>query len=427
MRLELPLLQNWSCHNCGGCCRQHLIEVTDAERARILAQQWTPADGIPAGQPVLEWHSGPPWKKRYRLAHQPDGACVFLNDQGLCRIHAKFGEDAKPLPCRIYPYTFHPAGEKLTVSLRFSCPSVTGNRGRSVVQQRTELVELAQAAVPRGAEQLPPPRLSPGEQLDWPEFHRFVKALDESFRDESVPLLIRLLRILTWTGLAAESRFAGLPASRLTETLSLMRQAAAIAHPRVPVPEQPSYPARRNFRVLAAAYVRQDTVEQLSAGLRGRYRLLRVILRFLSGAGDLPAMQTDLPSVPFQALETPLLHMSRETEELFVRYFQVKTEGLHFCGRGFYNLSFTEGVANLVLVFPLTLWVARWIAVGRGETHPSTGDIARALNIVDHNHGFSGLLGQRQMQTRVRQLMDTGELATLCVWYAFPRAAVVPA
>src|SRR5947209_3715314 len=115
-RLELPVLQNWSCHNCGGCCKQHLIEVTDAERQRILDQNWTESDGVK--QPVLVRHSGPPWRKTYRLAHQAEGGCVFLDDRGLCRIHAKFGEGAKPLACRLYPYAFHPAGKSFAVSLR---------------------------------------------------------------------------------------------------------------------------------------------------------------------------------------------------------------------------------------------------------------------------------------------------------------------
>jgi lysine-N-methylase len=114
-----------------------LIELSEEERQRIVDQEWTSTDGIPAGQPVLEPHAGPPWKKRYRLAHRDDGACVFLNDDGLCRIHAKFGEAAKPLACRIYPYAFHPAGKKVTVSLRFSCPSVVSNRGKQVSQTET--------------------------------------------------------------------------------------------------------------------------------------------------------------------------------------------------------------------------------------------------------------------------------------------------
>ena len=82
VRLTLPVLQNWDCHNCGGCCRQHQIEITEAERQRIVDQKWTEADGIPAGDVIVRMGSwiGP---ARHRLAHQADGACVFLNEK-LC-------------------------------------------------------------------------------------------------------------------------------------------------------------------------------------------------------------------------------------------------------------------------------------------------------------------------------------------------------
>jgi lysine-N-methylase len=87
-------------------------------------------------------------RNRYRLAHQDDGACVFLDKKGLCRIHAKFGEPAKPLACRVYPYAVHPAGQQqLTVSLRFSCPSVVQNLGPAVASQRVELDQLSREIV----------------------------------------------------------------------------------------------------------------------------------------------------------------------------------------------------------------------------------------------------------------------------------------
>ncbi|HEX6985253.1 MAG TPA: YkgJ family cysteine cluster protein, partial [Planctomycetaceae bacterium] len=92
--LELPVLQRWGCHNCGGCCRRHLIEITDEERSRILSQGWEgdPAlAGVRTVVPLARWP-----KKRWRLNHTADGSCVFLDDRGLCRIHAKHGEAAKP-------------------------------------------------------------------------------------------------------------------------------------------------------------------------------------------------------------------------------------------------------------------------------------------------------------------------------------------
>ena len=137
LRLVLPVLQNWSCHNCSGCCRQHQIEITDVERQRIVDQKWTEADGVAPGKAVVRSGGGLFGPARYTLGHQPDGACVFLNENGLCRIHAKFGELGKPLACRVYPYAFHPAGKSVAVSLRFSCPSVVMNAGRPVSQQQS--------------------------------------------------------------------------------------------------------------------------------------------------------------------------------------------------------------------------------------------------------------------------------------------------
>ena len=113
--LQLPTIQNWSCHNCGGCCKQHVIEITEEEKQRIEGQGW---ETDPATRDVsVVLTEG----KTHRLAHQPDGGCVFLDDAGLCRIHAKYGESAKPLACRIYPYAFHPAGDD--ICLLYTSPS----------------------------------------------------------------------------------------------------------------------------------------------------------------------------------------------------------------------------------------------------------------------------------------------------------------
>ena len=49
--------------------------------------------------------------------------------------------------------------------------------------------------------------ISPGQQLDWPDFMRFVDALDATFAESDTPFLVKLLRGLYWTGLADEATF----------------------------------------------------------------------------------------------------------------------------------------------------------------------------------------------------------------------------
>lgn len=56
-----------------------------------------------------------------------DGACSFLGDDGLCRVHRRAGAMAKPRACRIYPSTFVDDGVAIRVSTGLECPCVFGS------------------------------------------------------------------------------------------------------------------------------------------------------------------------------------------------------------------------------------------------------------------------------------------------------------
>jgi lysine-N-methylase len=187
--LLLPVLQSWSCHNCGGCCREHEIGISTEEKRRIEQQNWSASDGITSDRPLFV-KTGAGW----RLSHQADGACVFLDDKGLCRIHAKYGEAAKPLACRTYPYALHPAASGIAVSLRFSCPSVVQNAGRTVTQQRAEIETLAREIVPKDAPTFSAPRLNSSLTLDWPQFQQILAWILRGLNDSSCQFATRLIR-----------------------------------------------------------------------------------------------------------------------------------------------------------------------------------------------------------------------------------------
>ena len=418
VRLSLPVLQNWDCHNCSGCCRQHQIEITDAERQRIVDQKWTEADGIPDGRTIVRmggWF-GPP---RHRLAHQADGACVFLNDAGLCRIHAKFGEMGKPLACRVYPYAFHPAGKTVAVSLRFSCPSVVKNAGRPLSQQQAEIRRIAEAVVPPGVSSMPAPAINAHGRVDWPDFHRFVAALDTTLAQVNDPLWHRLFQASAWTNLVGQSSFEKLRGDRIGDFLELILGASRVEISAVRAhPDYLTSVGRLYFRLLVAQYARKDTAADLSCGWLGRWRLLRAVWKFSRGKGDIPPLQDLFRPVPFATLEQSFGELTAEQDEIFTRYFRVKVQGLHFCGPAYYGVPFVEGFHSLALMFPVTMWIARWLAVGDGRTRLSTDDVTRALAIADHHHGFSPALGQSAARSRVRSLVQTGDLPRLVVRYA---------
>lgn len=417
--LELPTIQNWSCHSCSECCRQHGIFVTEEDKSRIERQKWTAADGIPEDQPLFVKEGGWGRKTWYRLA-QPHGACVFLDEQGLCRIHARYGEAAKPLACRIYPYAFHPAGNKVAVSLRFSCPSVVENRGRPVTGQRKELREYAGQVVPTNIREALPPGLTADTHPQWPDLLRFVNQLDVLLAAGDAPVLIRLLRALYWIGIIEESKFERLSGARLGEFLTLIARASVETFgPDAPVGEiaAPSRIGRSQFRLLAGQYARRDTYAS-DRSLRGRWRLLQTALALTRGRGMVPPVQECFRCVPFEALEQPLGSLPPEADELLTRYFRVKVQGLHFCGRAFYGVPFVEGFHSLALMYPVVLWIARWLAASDGRTSLSGADIVKAITIADHNHGYSPVFGTWGFRRRVRNLAQLGDVAKLCAWYS---------
>ena len=417
LRLILPVLQNWNCHHCSGCCRQHQIEITEVERQRIVDQKWTEADGVSPDKAIVRMGGffGAP---RYRLGHQPDGACAFLNEQGLCRIHAKFGEMGKPLACRVYPYAFHPAGKSVAVSLRFSCPSVVRNAGRPVSQQQSDIRQIADEVVPAGAATIKAPFIHSREQVDWPDFQRFVQALDATLDQPGVPIVDRLLQAFAWTSLAGQAVFEKLRGERIRDFLELIQEAAsAEASTMIQDSTDVTPVGRLYFRLLVAQYARKDTDANLREGLLGRWRLLRAAWKFSRGTGNAPPLQERFREVPFATLEQPFGELTAEQDEIFTRYFRVKIQGLHFCGPAYYDIPFVEGFQSLLLVLPVTLWIARWLAASDGRDRCSTEDVATALTIVDHHHGYSPALGQAAARSRVRSLAMSQDLPRLLLRY----------
>ncbi len=417
--LELPTIQNWSCHACGDCCRQHGIFVSDEDKARIEQQEWTAADGIPNEQPIFVKEGGLLGKSWYRLAQQSDGACVFLDEAGLCRVHAKYGEAAKPLACRIYPYAFHPAGSKVAVSVRFSCPSVVQNLGRAVTESRKVIRGYANQVVPENVRDAQPPELSPGTRLAWPALMQAVDVLDGLLAADDVCVLIRLLRVLYWVGLIEQSRFDKLDGERLSEFWELIAAAATEAFsPATPVENiaPPSRVGRSQFRLLAGQSARKDTYVS-ERSLSARWRLLQMALALTRGRGTLPPVQECFRAITFEKLEQPFGSLPAEAEELLTRYFRVKVQGMHFCGRAYYGVPFVEGVYSLVLVYPVVLWIARWLAASDERTSLTKDDIVKAITIADHNHGYSPAFGTWGFRRRVRNLAQLGDIAKLCAWY----------
>src|SRR5262245_11966521 len=176
--LSLPVVQNWDCRGTGTCCKEYRVTLSDEECRRIEGQNWDLADlGGYAPFKRIGWL----WGRQVQLNHRDDGSCVFLSPEGRCRIHERFGYEAKPLPCRLFPWVLVPAGDHWRVGVRYACPSAAASVGRSISEHLGQLNAFAEELATR--EKLTPrqdgalaapPRQDGGEKLDWPDTLRLV-------------------------------------------------------------------------------------------------------------------------------------------------------------------------------------------------------------------------------------------------------------
>jgi len=411
----LPVVegQRWSCHSCGLCCRTLVGHLTDEERWRLDEQGWGEELGVAPYVKV-----GRSWA----LNKQPDGACVFLDGENRCRIHAKFGETAKPLACRIFPFSVRPVRGAWQTSLRFDCPSVTASKGEPIDRHRGWLNELVQQ-IAHGKE--------PGE--DVADFHRGVRATVEELRT----LTARLWRWLSDRGLPVTDRLIG--AARLTETLhdanlkkvrgprfaellDLLLDALPRECAQRPAP--PTAKQRAMLRQYAFAHAEHVSLAEIRSGVGGRWakrwQQLRSAKRFLRGAGLVPNLPGFSAEVAFDAIEAVggAVERREEIEDLIRRYLMARIEGRTVFGRGFYGWSAFTGLGALWLSTAAAGWLARYHAAAEQRASVSFENFARALGIIDRAATRLPALGAVSERVRVSYLLADDGLARLISAYA---------
>lgn len=387
--------------------------MTKEERERILAQKWT---DLPCGDgSAAIINHGPRWARRYVLAHHDDGACVFLSPEGRCRIHERFGEQAKPLACRLYPFLLVPAGSTWRVGIRFACPTVAASQGRPIsahrdlVKQCAGLVEKSYGAPTA----LLPPRLQPGQAVTWEDIPAFIDTCSAILTESRGPLEHRLRHWLALARLCRQANFAQVKGPRLRELLRLLSMGAAAEILAAVDVRRPSWVGRVLFRQFLSLYSRQDRGPNRGGAQRSRVALLRAAWRFARGSGPVPQVHAALPGVSFEEVERLSRQPGSDDEAALLRYYRVKLESCQFFGSANFGLPFWEGLESLTLTYPVIAWLTQALASNSTGANP----VLQALSIADNNFGYNALLGTPRQRFTLRILSRRGELDRLVAWY----------
>jgi lysine-N-methylase len=410
---NLPVMQNWDCHGCSDCCRIEAV-ITEQERQRIEALDL-------ANDPEV---APRPWFARsalgsnqWRLAHRPDGGCVFLTAGNRCRLEERFGADVKPFVCRLFPFVLIPAGNHWRVGMRFSCPSAAANSGRPVADAEKELLQLSRLLeqhVGRSADSASPPLLAIGHQLSWPDACRVVDVLVEMVQDRGDRLERRLRICLALARVCGQTKLDALQGHKLSKFLQAVRNSLETDVPREPadVPPPDRLMGRVLFRVLLAIFARRDRAVHGASGIRRRLSRVLDGARFVRGRGPVPRVNESLRETSFAEVEQRTGTLP-EIDETLERYYMVKLNSLQFCGPPNFDLPLWEGLESLVLTLPMILWLARAL------THlPPVEAVQKAIEVVDDHFGGNPMLGFPHIRFLVRTLAERGELEKLVAWYS---------
>lgn len=419
---SLPVLQNWDCQGCSACCRHYQVSVSAEERKRIESQGWEndpELRGVPFFVRTGGWFS-----RSYRLNERADGACVFLGADNRCRIHSKHGSAAKPLACRIYPYSLVPAGDHWKLGLRFACPSAAQDRGRPLADHLGDAREyggMLEAEWGLADNLGPPPPLKGSQSVPWNDLFRIIAAISKALANPEDAMERRWRKVLFVASTLRKARFDGkgdpkkqVTGGRLSELLHILVEASEAETPSAEEAPEPSWVGRMVFRPLLALYARKDTGPDRGVAQSSFQGRLFSGMQFARGSGAVPRVHAEIPTATFADGEKPLGALSERSTTLLTRWARVKVESGQFCGPTNFGLGVWDGLETLAAAFAAAMWLARILSAGG---RPIDDAMTLAVQIVDDNFGFNKLLGSARQKVALRLLATRGELPKLVAWY----------
>jgi hypothetical protein len=350
--------------------------------------------------------------KKVRLTHQKDGCCIFQAGT-LCRIHKKFGYDAKPHICQLAPLQMVPHGKFTYVTLRRYCPSAAADDGLTVEEQLPAFRVIVQRndAEPKSP---PPPLLTRRIRRSWPDLLIATDALERFLLDDRYPLIRRLAHGIEFCNLLDRCNFRSFDRGRLIELVSLLEKSAvekagAWFQKRQP----PRKSTQRLFLQTLMESLRLHPTFPPEDSWRERWRLIHTAIAFHRGRGPIPSLRLPFPAMTFESLEEPLGPLPEDVLTPLTRYFESAVVSLRYAMFKARIWSVTDGFRALALTHPVAMWTLRYACGMKTPTHQ---DAIQVIMMLDRCETHAALVGSRH-RLRVRALSNNYQLLPLLAWY----------
>jgi lysine-N-methylase len=354
------------------------------EEEGLRSLDWSGRDAELAGVETVVTSELPGGRRVRRLARRADGSCVYLGADQLCTIHRHFGGDHKPLLCRLYPFAFHPVGDRIAVDCSFACRSVSRGSGEPLAARWPEWTALLGGRGDAAQRH----RLTRDRRIDgallWELEHHLLGFLSE----ESLPLFDRVRCCLQMVRLATSGDPATATAAKLRAAIArgLPKQIAAIRRGGPMDRTQRAVFYQWLFLALNPPPPNFDLLDRGARRVEERRRL-EAAERFVAQEGAPWVDDRPLAVTCEQAAAVDAGAVAGERAPLLARYLRAKVIGQRFLAAGEEELPLVEAVPLFLLVYPMAIWTSRALAADRGAAAVEEEDLRRALALLDRTLG----------------------------------------
>ena len=401
-KTSLPILvpgmpwQKYSCHGCGDCCRDFTVQLRDRDLKKLASQGWSEKIGIPITQT---------FRGSSYLARQDDGACIFLDDEGLCRIHAEFGFEEKPIACQVFPFNIAPDSSSIRVGVNFLCKSVQQNRGAGLESHRKDLKRFVHSLPELNQPTADPPLTSDINSASRKEIDALVGRADTWLCGSAIDLPTRLDGLAFIATCLGEATLKEVRQERFVELVDTLFSV---------LPDelhlQPIESATRRQQGLLRQAVFTRTEDPRIDSTRGRLSaVLSQLMRSRSmrrGRGCTPHLTPALPEgVDFRTIEgVASFDESPEADsisELWLRYIRASLFSGRLWGSAYYGWSVVDGLQALILNLACISWLAKLSSASEHRPVALLKDYQLAIGRVDRQVGRAPWLGNPVEKTRL--------------------------
>ncbi|MEO8681239.1 MAG: YkgJ family cysteine cluster protein [Vicinamibacterales bacterium] len=297
--LRLDPEQRFTCASCARCCtRPWEIVVTRAEtetyRQKLVGRWFRECADSAEGTERDPFEPIAGTGGFHRIRKREGGACGFLSSANRCRIHEELGARAKPLTCRLFPFSFHAVEDDVAVTASFACPTVVANEGDLIASGKT--LDAIKELRTEWFRTYP----APSARLQYVQGRSLSTASLKILRASLLQLLDRqdgLLRMALLLEDLARPRVVRLDDESFAEYLALTAPFAATSDQPM-TPRAPSWNARlmrRGFLFLVAATQLQIERQRSAGSSFGmRVRMFRLLAHFHGLAGSVGAFDLRL-------------------------------------------------------------------------------------------------------------------------------------